>query len=71
LPIYSLFAPQLARKQERNISDCYQRSPHPISRRSHWSCKNSGATGVASNNTKIERFKPVRQRTDGISPESG
>jgi hypothetical protein len=64
------FAPQLGAKQERNISDCYQRLATPDFPGLSMELENSGATGVdLAIVQKIERFNLFASAQTGISPE--
>jgi DNA sulfur modification protein DndE len=64
------FAPQLGAKQERNISDCYQRLTAPDFQSLVLELENSGATGVdLAIIQKIERFKLFASAQTAISPE--
>jgi len=64
------FAPQLGAKQERNISDCYQRLSAPDFPSLALELENSGATGVdLAIVEKIERFNLFASAQTAISPE--
>jgi DNA sulfur modification protein DndE len=64
------FAPQLGAKQERNISDCYQRLAAPDFTSLAHELENSGATGVdLAIIQKIERFNLFASALTAISPE--
>ena len=64
------FAPQLGAKQERNISDCYQRLTEPDFPSLALELENSGATGVdLAIIQKIERFNLFASAHTAISPE--
>lgn len=64
------FAPQLGAKQERNISDCYQRLPAPDFPSLALELENSGATGVdLAIIQKIERFNIFASAQTAIPPE--
>jgi len=64
------FAPQLGAKQERNISDCYQRLTEPDFPSLALELENSGATGVdLAIIQKIERFNLFASAQTAISPE--
>lgn len=64
------FAPQLGAKQERNISDCYQRLAAPDFPSLALELENSGATGVdLAIIQKIERFNIFASAADAIPPE--
>lgn len=64
------FAPQLGAKQERNISDCYQRLAEPDFPSLALELENSGATGVdLAIIQKIERFNLFASAQTAISPE--
>jgi len=65
------FAPQLGAKQERNISDCYQRLPSPDFASLAMELENSGATGVdLAIIQKIERFNIFASAQTAIPPEA-
>ena len=65
------FAPQLGAKQERNISDCYQRLSDPDFASLALELENSGATGVdLAIIQKIERFNLFASAQTAIPPES-
>ncbi len=64
------FAPQLGAKQERNISDCYQRLTDPDFPSLSLELENSGATGVdLAIIQKIERFNLFASAQTAIPPE--
>lgn len=64
------FAPQLGTKQERNISDCYQRLTAPDFPSLSLELENSGATGVdLAIIQKIERFNLFASAQTAIQPE--
>jgi hypothetical protein len=64
------FAPQLGAKQERNISDCYQRLTAPDFPSLALELENSGATGVdLAIIQKIERFNIFASAATGMPPE--
>lgn len=64
------FAPQLGAKQERNISDCYQRLTDPDFLSLALELENSGATGVdLAIIQKIERFNLFASAQTAIQPE--
>jgi hypothetical protein len=64
------FAPQLGAKQERNISDCYQRLSAPDFPSLALELENSGTTGVdLAIVQKIERFNLFASAQTAISPE--
>jgi DNA sulfur modification protein DndE len=64
------FAPQLGAKQERNISDCYQRLAAPDFTSLALELENSGANGVDhAIIQKIERFNLFASAQTAISPE--
>jgi hypothetical protein len=64
------FAPQLGAKQERNISDCYQRLIAPDFSSLSTELENSGATGVdLAIVQKIERFNLFASSQNAISAE--
>lgn len=64
------FAPQLGAKQERNISDCYQRLPAPDFSSLALELESSGATGVdLAIIQKIERFNLFASAQTAIPPE--
>lgn len=64
------FPPQLGAKQERNISDCYQRLAEPDFPSLALELENSGATGVdLAIIQKIERFNLFASAQTAISPE--
>ncbi len=64
------FAPQLGAKQERNISDCYQRLTTPDFPSLALELENSGATGVdLAIIQKIERFNVFASAAEAKSPE--
>jgi hypothetical protein len=64
------FAPQLGAKQERNISDCYQRLQRPDFTSLALELVNSGATGVdLAIIQKIESFNLFASANTAISPE--
>jgi hypothetical protein len=64
------FAPQLGAKQERSISDCYQRLIAPDFSSLSMELENSGATGVdLAIVQKIERFNLFASSKKAISPE--
>lgn len=64
------FAPQLGAKQERNISDCYQRLKEPDFPSLAIELENSGATGVdLAIIQKIQRFNLFASAQTAISPE--
>jgi hypothetical protein len=64
------FAPQLGAKQERNISDCYQRLTDPDFPSLALEIENSGATGVdLAIIQKIERFNLFASAQTAIPPE--
>ena len=64
------FAPQLGAKQERNISDCYQRLSAPDFPSLALELENSGATGVdLAIIQKIERFNIFASAQTAIPPE--
>jgi len=64
------FAPQLGAKQERNISDCYQRLQRPDFTSLALELENSGATGVdLAIIQKIERFNLFASADTAKSPE--
>jgi hypothetical protein len=64
------FAPQLGAKQERNISDCYQRLATPDFASLALELENSGATGVdLAVIQKIERFNLFASAQTAVSLE--
>jgi len=64
------FAPQLGAKQERNISDCYQRLSDPDFSSLELELQNSGANGVdLAIIQKIERFNLFASAQTAIPPE--
>lgn len=64
------FAPQLGARQERNISDCYQRLTVPDFPSLALELENSGATGVdLAVIQKIERFNLFANAAEAKSPE--
>jgi hypothetical protein len=64
------FAPQLGAKQERNVSDCYQRLTDPDFPSLALELENSGATGVdLAIIQKIERFNLFASAQTAIPPE--
>jgi len=64
------FAPQLGAKQERNISDCYQRLTTPDFSSLALELTNSGADGVdLAIVQKIERFNIFASAQTAIEPE--
>ncbi len=64
------FAPQLGAKQERNISDCYQRLAAPDFPSLALELENSGANGVdLAIIQKIERFNIFASAQTGKSPD--
>lgn len=64
------FAPQLGAKQERNISDCYQRLPDPDFPSLALALEDSGANGVdRAIIQKIERFNLFASAQTAIAPE--
>jgi hypothetical protein len=64
------FAPQLGAKQERNISDCYQRLTAPDFSSLESELQNSGATGVdLAIVRKIERFNLFASAQTATPPE--
>lgn len=64
------FAPQLGAKQERNISDCYQRLAAPDFSSLALELENSGATGVdLAIIQKIERFNIFASTATSMPPE--
>lgn len=64
------FAPQLGAKQERNISDCYQRLDEPDFTSLATELENSGAAGVdLAIIQKIERFNLFASAQTAIPPE--
>jgi DNA sulfur modification protein DndE len=64
------FAPQLGAKQERNISDCYQRLTAPDFPSLALELENSGATGVdLAIIQKIERFNIFASAATAMPPE--
>ncbi len=64
------FAPQLGAKQERNISDAYQRLTAPDFPSLSLELENSGSTGVdLAIIQKIERFNLFASAQTAISPE--
>lgn len=64
------FAPQLGAKQERNISDCYQRLSAPDFQSLELELVNSGTTGVdLAVVQKIQRFNLFANERVAIPPE--